>query len=190
MKKGLISNLKEISQKIEKGQIGIFPSKNGYMLIGKNQPEIATKIRETKEKTNIKPLVEVLLDLKFDKPFYKFYKKLPKQKKQLVKYFKGSEIVFANKDHGYTFARNPYEKILLAFLKKPFYASSANITGKGTSWKIENISKKLKKRVDFIFDVGQLPKQKDFTVLELKKLKLYRKGKYEDLIKELVKLKK
>lgn len=178
MKKEMFTEIKLITELLTKNKIGIFPMKNSYMIIGLVNGNNDQIIREIKGKIIIKPIVRVILDLSSDKIVSNYYHSLPFNKKKFIEIFKYSDVVFASVKNkiGFTFATNPYERVLLTLLKKSVYASSSNISGKSTPFSCYKISKKIKSKVNFIFDIGKLTKRKDFAVINLDDLQWLREG--------------
>lgn len=181
------SMIKNIAAMLIKGKLGIFPSKNGYMIIALGKQESPQKIRILKEKKIVRPLVKVILHEGFDKEVKNYYSRIPAEKKNFIESFKYSDIIFVSikkKVGGFTFAINPYERLLLNVLKKPIYASSANISGEKTPFSIQNISTKIRRNVDFIFDAGNLPQRRDFAVINLDDMTWIRKGACTPLVEK------
>jgi len=186
MRKGMFNEIKKIANYIRNNGFGVFPCKNSYMIIGPITGNADQRIREIKGKKVVKPLVKILLEISSDKNILAYYSSLSKEKKDLIDIFKYSDLIFASteKKIGFTFAMNPYERMLLKILKKPIYASSSNISGKPTPLSINKISNKIKKCLDFILDIGELPKREDFAVINLDNLQWFREGHCTKLINQ------
>ncbi|PSH02018.1 MAG: threonylcarbamoyl-AMP synthase, partial [Nanohaloarchaea archaeon SW_10_44_10] len=59
----------------------------------------------------------------------------------------------------------------------PITATSANVSGKETSYSVESISLELKKKADYIIDYGELDNGPTSTILELNDgIKVHREG--------------
>lgn len=184
----LLDKIKSISYGVGRGKVGLFPSKNGYMIIGRVNESTVRRIGEVKRKTIAKPLVRVMRDSVSDSDFIKAYQKLSSQKKQLLDTFKNCQMIFAFGDMGgFVFSTNPYERILLQRFKLSFYASSANISGEPTPFDVSCIDKDIKDSVDFILDVGPLDKTPDYSVFDVINLRVLREGKFVNLITECAK---
>lgn len=181
---------------IQKGKIVICPTDTVYGLItDASNKKAVEKIFKIKKRPRQKPLPVFVRDLKMAKELAKIDEK---QKKLLKRYWPGKYTFILERKHGtklYGVAKDtialriPKYKFLNDLLKKinkPLAQTSANISGKPASTKIEEALKQfqfekpvlvisdrlLRGQVDFIIDAGDLPKRKPSIIIDLLKAKI------------------
>ncbi len=175
---------------IKSGGIVIYPTDTIYGIGASALNENAVKkIYEIKGRKENKPLSVIVSDMKMAKKYCRINKAqqeiftallpgpftLVLPKKHAVKIFARGEKTLA--------IRTPELKItkmLAMYLKIPFTATSANISGLPGSGDIKKILKQLKNKknqIDLVLDAGVLPKRKPSTIIDLtaKKPKVIRK---------------
>lgn len=181
-----LQDIKSIATGIKSDGIAIFPVKNGYMLVG--LPGMADKIRKIKKKQNRKCLVHVFNKI----PSLKQHIDISKISQENFKFLHStyhlpciniipsisySEYHDSGETLGvYFVGSNIYESILSNLIDEPLIATSANISGEKTPYKLEDISKDIIDQIDFVFDAGNLPEIEDFCVYNFENKTFYRDG--------------
>jgi len=192
----------EISAKlIKEGKILVCPTDTVYGLITDARNERAIKrLFKIKKRPKRKPIPIFVKDLKMAKEFVyidgkqeKFLRKIwpgkvtvvLKRKNSLPKTLFGNKKTIGLRIPNYRLVNNLFEK--LDFL---LTGTSANISGKPPSGKIEEVLNQFKdkrQQPDFIFDFGNLKPSLPSTVIDLtKEPKILREGAEKIKVKKLV----
>jgi L-threonylcarbamoyladenylate synthase len=171
---------------IGEGRIGIFPAKNGYMLVGSGAQDYYAQtcehVRTLKNKKLAKPLARVataemvlgmverhapasftLVERCIDEPIL--------WSVVTTDYLEPSHAI---PEVSFAPARNPHELKVVCALDAPIIASSANISGHPTPYRVEDISPQLLGNVDFVHDIGPLCPESDYGVVRLPDLFVHR----------------
>jgi len=165
--------LKKTVKSIKSGKVVVCPTDTVYGLIcdATNQKAVK-KIILLKKRSPQKPIPIFVKDIKMAKRFAKIDKK---QEIFLKKVWPGAvtAVLKSKKGKNTIGIRIPDYKLLLGLaeqLKVPLTESSANISGKPASTKIKEVLKQFKNQKyqpDLVLDVGNLPKAKPSTVIDL-----------------------
>jgi len=178
-------NFKEIAKIVakstRKGKVVVCPTDTVYGLIcDATNKKAVEKLFKIKKRTKRKPIPIFVKDLKMAKKFADIDKN---QEKFLKKVWPGKIIVVLkrkNKLPKILFGRTKtiglripnYEIInqLLMIINSPSTGTSANISGKPSSTKINEITSQFKSQKyqpDLIIDAGNLPKSKPSIIIDL-----------------------
>jgi L-threonylcarbamoyladenylate synthase len=201
-------NLNEVVEKtlkfIKQGKVVVCPTDTVYGLIADaTNKKAVKKVFQIKKRTFQKPIPIFVKDLKMarslaiiNKNQEKFLKKFWPGKATVIlkaknqKFPKG--VVSVDKKIG---LRIPNYKIinqLLLILKCPLTGTSANISGKPESTKINEVLKQFKNqkyKPDLILDAGNLKPSLPSTAIDLENFKILREGEFprEEILKILKK---
>jgi tRNA A37 threonylcarbamoyladenosine synthetase subunit TsaC/SUA5/YrdC len=165
-------DIESVAERMVQGKIGIFPSKNGYMLVGCGNEDIADKIRHLKQKTVRRPLVRIISSVKQDTAVLSAYNAQRAFVQDFIDYFMYSKLIVVFKctgliefgEVGVAFALSPYERCLSACLGQPYFASSANLENGKTPFKREEVPAELLDSTDFLFNAGSFTSSIDYPV--------------------------
>jgi len=179
----------EAAKIIKSGGVVAMPFDTCYGLTtDATNPKAIRKIYQIKKRAKSKPISTVFKDLKMAK----IYTKITAQKeKNLKKYFPGPFTIILPAQKQAKIATRfqntisiripdfPLTLALASLLKKPYTATSANISGKKSLWSTQKLILEFKNQVkkpDLILDAGNLPPNPtsqiiDFTQLEPKIIK-------------------
>ncbi len=175
-----------VYDRLKRGEVGVFPAKNGYMLAGLGTPDLyrgtCDRIRRLKQKRVCRPLARVstkenlLQQVTHCSPASTA---LVTDTLHLPIIWSLTTSDFPETCHtipevGITAARNPWETAVTTGLAALLVASSANLSGQPTPWDINSIASDILGSADFVFDVGDLPRQPDYAVIHLPDLTVYR----------------
>lgn len=194
--------IKEIARGIVEGKSVIFPTETVYG-IGTNafDREACEGIFSAKERSNDKPLIVLISDFNMLKSMVDNISQV--EQKLIEAFWPGPltiifkknkdiqvpDVVTAGKSNiGIRMTSGDIAKALIQEAKVPIVAPSANLSGKPTGVKIENIIKELGDKVDYILDCGNIESDTTSTVVEVRDNVIYviRQGKVS--IEELRKI--
>ncbi len=162
---------------IESGGLIVYPTETAYGIgAGINHSYAIEKIYSAKERekskklTTIVPSIEVAQKYCFlNKDEIKLCKKLMPgpltliaRKKELIPKEFNEEFVFR-------ISSNPTAHKLAEIINAPIIATSANLSGKGNTYSIEDLDEKIKSTVDLIIDGGILKDRPSSTIVRIYK---------------------
>lgn len=158
------TDLVEIVKILKAGGVGVYPAKNGYMLIGSAQDRlrVSQRIRNLKRKSNQNPLAIV-------SSVEDVLTKIKALSCDFIVEFAHRDIIWCGPDkesEGITSAKSKYEKNLLA-VHGSFVASSANLSGQKTPFSVKDLSATLIAELDFIADFGAVQPRADYGIFDL-----------------------
>ncbi len=183
--------VKKVSKSIRQGKVIVLPTDTVYGLIADaTNKKAVRKIFKIKKRLKEKPIPIFVKDTgmakelaQIDKRQEKFLKKtwpgkitiVLKRKRTKIKVYGVNKKTIALRIPNYIFLN-----ILLKKINRPLTGTSANISGRPTSTKIKEIINQFKDQKyqpDLIIDIGNLPKNRPSTVIDLtgKKPKILRK---------------
>ena len=180
-----LSKIKEAAKSIKKGELVLFPTETVYG-IGANalNAEAVEKIFIAKGRAQDNPLIVHISD------FYMLEDLVtnigPIEQKLINKFWPGPlTIIFDRKKCvpnsvtagletvGIRMPENEIARRLIEYAKLPIAAPSANISGKPSGTKIEDIIEELDGKVDYILDEGQTDIGVESTVIRVKENKVH-----------------
>lgn len=195
----------EIANALKEGKLVVFPTDTVYG-IGTNayDKNACQKIYEVKGRPKYKPLIVLISDIAMLKEIVDYIS--PAEQKLINAFWPGPltikfkkkigvlpDIISAGDD--YIRVRLINESItskLIQTAEVPIVAPSANLSGSLTGTKIENITKELGDKVDYIIDCGNIENDTVSTIVQVEKEKVIviREGKIKkEEIEKIVTLK-
>ena len=183
--KKMRSNLNKIAKAINSGALVIYPTETAYALGCNILDELAlNKIYELKKRNKKKYLTCIVSNLDMASEYcYLNEKEIEICKKYmpgpLTLVAKKKKIVpdLLNNDFVFRISSNKIATELCEKANVPIVSTSANISGEKEAYSIKEIPKEIRDKVDFIIDIGELPKRKPSTIITLRpKFKILRKG--------------
>ena len=168
--------INKIAKEIKKGKVIVCPTDTVYGLIADATNKWAVdKVFKIKKRPKNKPIPVFVKDLKQAKKLAKIDKK---QEKFLKQVWPGKTTVVLNRtkvkiygaDRKTIALRIPNYKLILDLLKRinfPLTGTSANISNKPPTTKIDEVLKQLKHNPDLIIDAGNLKKSKPSRIIDL-----------------------
>lgn len=179
---------------IEKGGTVIFPTETAYGIAADaTREEAVEKVYELKKRPRGKGLTVIVKSLEQAEKYADF----SEDEKKIVEEFmpgpltlivEKKENVPDNLNEQFAFRISSSETARKLAENTPITATSANISGKETSYSVEDISDELKDKADYIIDAGELDEGPTSTIAELKDdLVIHREGpiKKEEIQKVL-----
>lgn len=165
--------IEEALNVIEDGGLVIFPTETAYGIAADaTNPKAIDKVYEAKQRPRSKGLTVIVSSLSQAET----YAELSEKEFRLAEEFMPGPLTlitdkrdivpdslnddFAFRIPGSKMARELAEEI-------PITATSANLSGQKTSYKVEDISKELKEEVDLILDSGRLEESPTSTIAEV-----------------------
>lgn len=180
-----------VAKKIKQGKIGIFPTETAYGIAADAMNAKAVeKVYQAKNRPKEKPLTVICKNL----DQVKQYAYLTEVEKEIIKEFMPGPLTLIaekkekvpdilNEDFAFRISSNKKARQLAK--NNPITATSANISNQPTSYEIEDISEKLREKMDFIIDEGKLEPKPTSTIAEVnnREIEIHREGpvKKEDL---------
>jgi Sua5/YciO/YrdC/YwlC family protein len=187
--------IKKAKQKINDGEVVIYPTETAYGIGGDiTDKKVIERVYESKQRPRSKGLTAIIDSLETAEK----YSDLNSAEKRLVKEFMPGPLTLIterknnvpeslNKDFAFRISSAEIASSLSQ--AAPIIATSANISGKETSYSVNEISDELKKKVDYIVDAGKLQRKPTSTIAEVSnsKIKVHREGpiKKQELEKHL-----
>ena len=186
-----INKIKEAAEEIKNGNLVLFPTETVYG-IGANalDKNAVNKIFEAKGRASDNPLIVHICDIDMLDNLVKEVGQI--EQKLMDNFWPGPlTIIFDKKDCvpysvtarletvGVRFPSNKVAQELIKFSKSPIAAPSANISGKPSGTKIEDIINELDGKVDYILDAGMTDIGVESTVIRVidNKVHILRPGK-------------
>ncbi len=169
-------NVKKAANIMKKGGIVIYPTESSYALgCDATNSKAIRKVHKLKGRESGKYFPVIVADIRMAKKYYVVDKKAEKIAKLGVTVVARKKRLFKNIG-GFRISKNITARKLSKQLNKPVIATSANVSGKESLYKINKVKKLFLKKVDFILDAGNLPKRRSSTVYDYKKRIILRKG--------------
>ena len=182
-------------QKIRDGKVIIYPTETAYGIGGDIRDEkVIEKVYEAKQRPRSKGLTTIVDSLETAEK----YSDLNSKERKLVQEFMPGPLTLVTERKNKVpeslnedFAVRISSAEIASELSQaaPIIATSANISGRETSYSVEEISTELKKKVDYIVDAGKLQKGPTSTIAEVSngEIRLHREGpiKKQELKKQL-----
>ena len=188
-----IDKIEEVAQGIKEGKIAIFPTETVYG-IGANalDNKACKKIFKAKERPENKPLIVLISDYNMLNDIGVKINEL--ERKIMNTFWPGpltivlnidencriSDIVTSGKTNiGIRMTSGKIARCLIQKAEVPIVAPSANISGKATGTKIDDIIKDLGDKVDYIIDCGDIESNLTSTIIKIEneKILILREGK-------------
>lgn len=186
-----VDKIKEAAEEIERGNIVLFPTETVYG-IGANalDEKAVNKIFEAKGRASDNPLIVHICNIDMLKDLVKNVGEV--EEKLIRNFWPGPLTIIFNKKEcipnnvtagletvGIRYPSNKIAQKLIEFSKKPIAAPSANISGKPSGTKIEDIINELDGRVEYILDAGMTDIGVESTVVRVidNKVHILRPGK-------------
>ena len=168
--------IKEAVKILRKGGVVIYPTESSYALgCDATNLRAIRRIHKLKGRKSGKYFPIIVSDIKMAKRYYFVDKKIEKianlgvtivtKKRRLSKYIGGFRI-----------SKSAVARKLSKSLGKPIIATSANISGKKSMYKINEIRKVFSGKADVVLNAGNLPKRKPSTVYDYENKRILRKG--------------
>lgn len=186
--------LEEAKKVIEEGGTVIFPTETAYGIAADATNEEAVgKVYQLKKRPREKGLTVIVKSLEQAEK----YSDLSEDEKKIVEEFMPGPLTLIaekkdnlpdNLNEDFAFRISSSETARKLAGNTPITATSANISGKDTSYAVEEISKELREKADYIIDAGELDEGPTSTIAELKdELVIHREGpiKKEEIQKVL-----
>lgn len=177
-------NLKEARNRLEKGEIVVFPTETAYGIAADaRNSEAVEEVYEAKQRPRSKGLTAIVSSLEQAEK----YGELTEKEKKLVKEFmpgpltlvtEKKEGIAENMNEQFVFRISSGETARKLAENFPITATSANISGEPTSYSVEDISDELLEKVDGVIDEGELESGPTSTIAELDngELLIHREG--------------
>lgn len=186
-----VDKIKEAAEEIERGNIVLFPTETVYG-IGANalDEKAVNKIFEAKGRASDNPLIVHICNIDMLNDLVKSVGEV--EEKLIRNFWPGPLTIIFNKKEcipnnvtaglktvGIRYPSNKIAQKLIEFSKKPIAAPSANISGKPSGTKIEDIINELDGRVEYILDAGMTDIGVESTVVRVidNKVHILRPGK-------------
>lgn len=165
--------IKEAKEKLKEGGIVIFPTETAYgMATDALNHESVEKVYRAKQRPREKGLTTIVDSLETAEE----YAELSESEKKIVKEFmpgpltlitEKKEAVPDNLNEKFVFRISSGKVASKIAEFGPITATSANISGKETSYSVEDISEELLEKTDYVIDVGELDQSPTSTIIEL-----------------------
>lgn len=179
--------MEEARQVLEEGGLVIFPTETAYGIAADALNLQAIKqVYEAKQRPREKGLTVIVDSLETAERYAELS---GKERKVAGELMPGPLTLVAEKKPGVPEALNrefvfriPGSEVARELAEHgPITATSANISGKETSYRIEDISPGIRKNVDFIIDAGELEPSETSTIAEVNNsdVVIHRKGPVE-----------
>ena len=172
-----MSAIHEAAKILKKGGIVIYPTESSYALgCDATNAKAIKKVHKLKGRKSGKYFPVIVADIDMAKRYYFVDKKI----ERLAKF--GITIVTKKKNNmpksigGFRISKNSIARKLSKELGKPIIATSANISGKESLYKINDVKKIFTGKVDAILNADNLPKRRPSTVYDYQNKKILRKG--------------
>jgi len=165
--------LKAVKEKLKEGGIVVFPTETAYGVAADalNQ-EAVDKVYEAKQRPYEKGLTVIVDSLETAEE----YAELSENEKKIIEEFMPGPITLVTEKKE-EIPDNLNEKFVFRISSGdiadklsefgPITATSANISGKETSYSVEDISEELLNKVDYFIDAGELDQGPTSSIVEL-----------------------
>lgn len=189
-----IEQIDEAQKVIKNGGTVIFPTETAYgIAVDATNEQAIDKVYEMKQRPREKGLTAIVSSLQQAEK----YANLSEDEKKIVEEFMPGPLTLVaekkdsvpdNLNEQFAFRISSSETARKLAEDLPITATSANISGRETSYSVDDISEELKELADFIIDIGELDQGPTSTIAELKdNLIIHREGpiKKEEIQKVL-----
>lgn len=166
-------DIEEAKQIIEDGGVVVFPTETAYGLAADAlNPDAVEKVYEAKQRPRSKGLTAIVDSLETAEQ----YAELSEREKKVVKEFMPGPITLVSEKKenvpdnlNQDFAFRVSSGVVASQLAEvgPITATSANVSGKSTSYSVESISEELLEKVDGVIDRGELSDGPTSTIVEI-----------------------
>lgn len=184
MRDELERQVEEARQVIKEGGLVIFPTETAYGIAADAlNPDVVEKVYEAKERLQEKKLTAIVENLaqaeehaELTDNERKIIEELMPGPLTLVAEKKARVPEVLNEEFVFRIPGSEVARELAAH--GPVTATSANISGEETSYRVEDISPELKEKVDYIVDAGELEPSATSTIAEVNNsdVVIHRKG--------------
>jgi len=179
----LENQIEEARKIIEKGGTVVFPTETAYGIAADATNDNAVgKVYKMKQRPRNKGLTTIVYSLKQAEK----YAELSEEEKKVAEEFMPGPLTLVAEKKGnvpdnlneqFAFRISSTETARKLAENTPITATSANISGKETSYSVENISPELREKADYIINHGELDNGPTSTILELKNgIRVHREG--------------
>lgn len=158
---------------IDDGRTVVFPTETAYgIAVDALNEEAVEKVYEAKQRPKSKPLTVICHDL----DQVEEHAELTAEERKLVEEFMPGPLTLIvekkphvpdNLNESFVFRIPGSETARKLARNGPITATSANISGKETSYSVGDISEKLKEKTDYIIDRGMLEQAPTSTIIEI-----------------------
>ncbi|MEM4360700.1 MAG: L-threonylcarbamoyladenylate synthase [Candidatus Anstonellaceae archaeon] len=183
--------IKEASKILKKGGIIIYPTDTLYGLggDGTNSKTIKKIMKIKRRKKDAFSVIvaksKIKKYCKIEKQYYKKLDKLLPGPYTFLLEAKKKIAATKNKTIGIRVPKNKFCLRLAEKFGKPIISTSANISGKSPKFRVEDIEKEIKDKVDLIIDGGPTKYKIGSTIVDLINKKIIRVGAGYKKIKEI-----
>jgi L-threonylcarbamoyladenylate synthase len=179
-----MTDLDKAKKAIEKGGAVIFPTETAYGIAADaTKRDAVEKVYEMKQRPRSKGLTAIVYSMEQAEK----YSNLSEDEKRIVEEFMPGPLTLVaekkdnipdNLNSDFAFRISSSETARELTENTPITATSANISGKETSYSVEDISEELRQKADYIIDVGELEDGPTSTIAEVNnsELVIHRKG--------------
>ncbi|MFT4893133.1 MAG: L-threonylcarbamoyladenylate synthase [Candidatus Nanohaloarchaea archaeon] len=179
-----MTDLDKAKKAIEKGGAVIFPTETAYGIAADaTKRDAVEKVYEMKQRPRSKGLTAIVYSMEQAEK----YSNLSEDEKRTVEDFMPGPLTLVaekkdnipdNLNSDFAFRISSSETARELTENTPITATSANISGKETSYSVEDISEELRQKADYIIDVGELEDGPTSTIAEVNnsELVIHRKG--------------
>lgn len=165
--------VEEAKKVIKEGGIVAFPTETAYGIAADaTSSEAVEKVYEAKNRPRSKGLTAIVDSLETAEK----YADLSREEKKIVEKFMPGPLTLVagkkedvpdNLNQDFAFRISSGEVASKLSEIGPITATSANISGRETSYAVEDISEELLEKVDFVIDVGELDPSETSTIVEV-----------------------
>ncbi|MFB6241605.1 MAG: L-threonylcarbamoyladenylate synthase [Candidatus Nanosalina sp.] len=173
MDKELEEQVEEAKKVIEGGGIVVFPTETAYGIAADaTDPEAVEKVYRAKQRPRSKGLTAIVASLEEAERFAE----LSDEERKIIREFMPGPLTLVaekrdtvpeNLNEDFAFRISSGEVASKLAETGPITATSANISGEETSYRVEDISEELLEKVDYVIDAGELESGPTSTILEL-----------------------
>ncbi len=173
MEEKVEKQVEEAKKVIEDGGIVIFPTETAYGIAADaRDPEAVEKVYQAKERPKSKGLTAIVDSLETSKE----YANLDEKERKIGEEFMPGPLTLVaekkkkvpeNLNEDFAFRISPSKVSSELASEGPITATSANISGKKTSYSVEDISEQLLEEVDYVIDAGELDPSSTSTIVEV-----------------------
>ncbi|MBP2201814.1 L-threonylcarbamoyladenylate synthase [Methanococcus voltae] len=195
IRKGVEITLNEAKKHLKNGEIALCPTDTIYGICGYAlDKNVIDRIYKIKQRDESKPL-SISLQKKSDIAKYAYISDISKT--LIEKFLPGPITLILPKKESipdyickdYVGIRVPDSRIILELSEIPITSTSANISGRPSSYSISDIGKEIMDKVDIIIDDGDCEYKKPSTIIKItnNSLELIREGSisFKTILKEL-----
>lgn len=178
--------IEKAQKTLSEGGIIIYPTETAYGIAADaTNRKAIEKVYEMKQRPREKGITTITKNFEQANKYGKFNEK---EEKLIKEFMPGPLTLVTQKNNKNKLPKNLNEQFVFRISssklarklasKKPITATSANISGNETSYKIEDIDNKLLDKADLVIDEGKLEKQPTSTIAEIKngEITVHREG--------------